>query len=86
MILDPNQYASQLYQKGIMAGVERRSKERKAKGINSSDLITVTLSNTEADLKEDLEWGALTNETERCFAAWRLGSSVHLMRTRSPMF
>ena len=58
LILDPNQYASQLYQKGIMAGVERRSKERKAKGINSSDLITVTLSNTEADLKEDLEWGA----------------------------
>ncbi|MAD61220.1 MAG: hypothetical protein CMH49_06905 [Myxococcales bacterium] len=58
LILDPNQYASQLYQKGIMAGVERRSKERKAKGINSSDLITVTLSNSEVDLKEDLEWGA----------------------------
>ena len=58
LILDPNQYASQLYQKGLMAGAAKRTKTREAKGITSSDMLTVTLSTTEADLKEDLEWGA----------------------------
>ncbi len=58
LILDPNQFASQLYQKGLMAGAERRSKNREAKGISSSDMLTVTLSNTLESFKEDLDWGA----------------------------
>jgi serine/threonine protein kinase len=58
LILDPNEYASNLYRKGLIAGADRRAKKRYDQGILSSDMITVSISTTEKALIEDLDWGA----------------------------
>jgi serine/threonine protein kinase len=58
LILDPNEYASNLYRKGLIAGADRRAKKRYNQGILSSDMITVSISTTEEALIEDLDWGA----------------------------
>ena len=58
LILDPNEYASNLYRKGLIAGADRRAKKRYDQGILSSDMITVSISTTKEALIEDLDWGA----------------------------
>ena len=58
LILDPNEFAGELYKKGLVSGAEKRARERKQNGFPSSDMISVTVSTTEQALIEDIEWGA----------------------------
>ena len=58
LILDPNEFAGELYKKGLMNGTERRARERKSNGFPSSDMLSVTISTTEEALIDDIEWGA----------------------------
>ncbi len=58
LILDPNEFAGELYKKGLDSGSERRAKQRLSNGISTSDMLSVSISTTEKDLLEDMEWGA----------------------------
>ena len=58
LILDPNEFAGELYKKGLVSGAERRAREREAQGFLSSDMLSVSISTTENALIEDIEWGA----------------------------
>lgn len=57
LILDPNEFAGESYKRGLIEGGERRQ-ELDAQGSDQKQLLSVSVSNTEQELLEDLEWGA----------------------------
>jgi len=57
LILDPNEFAGEFYKRGLIQGSERRSKELEASGLPQTQLISVSVSTTEQELLDDMEWG-----------------------------
>lgn len=58
IILDPNEIAAQLYQSGLQQGADRRKRDRVASGLDPDAHLTVSICQTEIELREELAWGA----------------------------
>ena len=58
LILDVNEFAGEMYKRGLTQGAEKRKKERSESGVPMTSHLAVQVYTQEIELLEELEWGA----------------------------